>query len=117
VLVTVMDRERMREYIGMVRELREAGINAELWLGSLGNFGKQMKYADKLGIPLAVIAGENEFAAGTVTLKDLELGRKLASEAFSREEWSEQRQQWSISRATLASELRKCLSDGHETQA
>jgi histidyl-tRNA synthetase len=106
VLVTVMDRERMPEYIAMVHELREAGINAELWLGSLGSFGKQMKYADKLGIPLAVIAGEDELAAGTVTLKDLELGRKLAEEAKSREEWEEQKQQWSIPRADLVSSVR-----------
>jgi histidyl-tRNA synthetase len=101
VLVTVMDKARLADYIAMVRELREAGINAELWLGGAGSFGKQMKYADKLGIPLAVIAGEDEFTAGTVTLKDLDLGRQLAAQAESREEWEQQKQQVSLPRSGL----------------
>jgi histidyl-tRNA synthetase len=105
VLVTVMDKARMPDYIDMVRELRAAGINTELWLGGAGSFGKQMKYADKLGIPLAVIAGEDEFAAGTVTLKDLDLGRQLAEQAESRAEWGEQKQQWSVPRVELVATL------------
>jgi histidyl-tRNA synthetase len=96
-----MDKARLADYIAMVRELREAGINAELWLGGAGSFGKQMKYADKLGIPLAVIAGEDEFTAGTVTLKDLDLGRQLAAQAESREEWEQQKQQVSLPRSGL----------------
>ena len=33
--------------------------------------GQQLKYADRRGFRLAVIAGENEFAAGTCQIKDL----------------------------------------------
>jgi histidyl-tRNA synthetase len=115
VLVTVMDKSRTADYIAMVRELREAGINAEMWLGGAGSFGKQMKYADKLGIPLAVIAGEDEFAAGTVTLKDLDLGRQLSAAAETREEWGEQKQQWSVSRTEWVAAVQQCLrSDATE---
>ena len=38
----------------------------------------QMKYADRRLSPAAVIVGEDELAAGTVTIKDLDLGRALS---------------------------------------
>ena len=38
--------------------------------------GQQLKYADRRGHRVAVIAGENEFAAGTVQLKDLRAARQ-----------------------------------------
>ncbi|MDQ3023780.1 MAG: His/Gly/Thr/Pro-type tRNA ligase C-terminal domain-containing protein, partial [bacterium] len=86
----------------------EAGIRAELWQGGKANMGKQFKYADKLDIPLALIAGSDEFAAGTVSVKDLHAGRKLAEDA-SREEWKEKRPQVSVQRGELVAELRKLL--------
>ena len=35
---------------------------------------QKFTYADKLGIPYAVIIGEDEAAAGTVSVKDLQTG-------------------------------------------
>ena len=46
VVVTVFDKDRIADYQQMVASLRNAGIRAELYLGS-GKFGPQMKYADK----------------------------------------------------------------------
>ena len=86
VLVTVMDKSRLADYFALAQQLRTAGINAELYLGS-GGIGQQLKYADHLGIPLALIAGEDEFARGEWQLKDLRLGRELAAQVESREEW------------------------------
>ena len=57
-----MDRDSMAEYQAMVAELRQAGIRAEVYLGNPKNFGNQMKYADRRGSPVAIIAGEDEFA-------------------------------------------------------
>ena len=57
VVVTVMDRDRMADYMAMVGELRQAGIRAEVYLGNPKNFGNQLKYADKRGSPVAVIQG------------------------------------------------------------
>ena len=108
VLVTVMDKARMSDYIAMVRELRQAGIPAEVFLGG-GNLGKQLKYADRLGIPLAVIAGEDEFNRGEVSVKDLELGRRIAADTESREEWKELKQQFTVSRNGLCAALREHL--------
>jgi histidyl-tRNA synthetase len=40
------------------------------------SFGDQLKYADRRGIPLAVLIGENEAAAGTATIKVLATGEQ-----------------------------------------
>ena len=57
VVVTVMDRDRMGDYMQMVTELRTAGIRAEVYLGNPKNFGNQLKYADKRESPVAIIQG------------------------------------------------------------
>lgn len=111
VLVTVMDKSRLADYIRLTRELRDAGIIAETFLGG-GNLGKQLKYADRLGIPLAVIAGEDEFAANELSVKDLDLGRRIAAEAESREEWRELKQQFTVGRDELVARLREALNRG-----
>ena len=86
VVVTVMDRDRMADYMAMAAELRRAGIRAEVYLGNPKNFGNQLKYADKRASPVAVIQGSTEAEKGTVILKDLILGAKIA-EGASLEEW------------------------------
>ncbi len=87
VLVTTMDRDRIADYLKIVHELRAAGIRAEIYSGDTKNLTKQVKYGDKVGIPFAVIAGSNEFDAGTVTVKNLEAGRVKGSETADRDEW------------------------------
>jgi histidyl-tRNA synthetase len=79
VIVLALDGDRMGDYFGMASELRAAGIRAETYLGA-GGMKAQLKYADKRGAPVAVIQGGDEVAKGTVTLKDLNLGAKLAAD-------------------------------------
>ena len=69
----MFDQDRIADYQKMVAALRNAGIRAELYLGS-GKFGAQMKYADRRGSPCAVIQGGDEKAKGEVQIKDLILG-------------------------------------------
>ena len=64
VLITVMDRDRMADYQTMALELRTAGIRAEVFLGNARNFGRQLKYADQRGSPIAVIEGDDELTPG-----------------------------------------------------
>ena len=90
VVVTVFDRERISDYQKMVASLRNAGIRAELYLGS-GKMGAQLKYADKRGAPCVVIQGGDEKARGEVQIKDLIEGAKAAAAISSREEWREGR--------------------------
>ncbi|WP_435256737.1 histidine--tRNA ligase [Thioclava sp. FR2] len=109
VVVTVMDRDRMADYMAMIGELRQAGIRAEVYLGNPKNFGNQLKYADKRQSPVAVIQGGNEHASGTVILKDLVLGAKIAVSA-TLEEWKGRPAQVEVPRADLVTEVRKMLA-------
>ncbi len=108
VVVTVMDRDRMADYMAMVGELRQAGIRAEAYLGNPKNFGNQLKYADKRAAPIAVIQGGNEAATGMVILKDLILGAKIA-ESATLEEWKDRPAQVEVARADLVAAVKRML--------
>ena len=72
-----MDKDQIASYQRMVSTLRQAGIRAELYLGSSG-MKAQMKYADKRNSPCVVIQGSNERERGEVEIKDLIEGAKAA---------------------------------------
>ncbi len=111
VVVTVMDRDRMADYQAMVGELRRAGIRAEVYLGNPRNFGNQMKYADRRGSPVAIIAGSDEFDRDMVQVKDLILGAMIAQDA-TLEEWKDRPSQYEVPRGALVDKVREILS-GH----
>jgi histidyl-tRNA synthetase len=111
VVVTVMDRDRMADYQAMAAELRAAGIRAEAFLGG-GGMGRQLKYADQRGAPVAVIEGADERARGVVQLKDLALGARLAADIETREAWAAQPAQVEVPRARLVAEVRAILARG-----
>ena len=108
VVVTVMDRARMGDYMEMVSDLRRAGIRAEVYLGNPKNFGNQLKYADKRGAPVAIIQGSDEAARGVVQIKDLVLGAKIAQNA-TLEEWKERPAQVEVARADLVASVKAML--------
>ena len=117
VVVTVMDRARMADYQRMVGDLRQAGIRAEVYLGNPKNFGNQMKYADRRGSPVAIIAGEDEFARDVVQVKDLILGAQIAQTA-TLEEWKDRPSQVEVPRAELIAKVREILAvHGRDTGA
>ncbi len=110
VLVTRMDRDLTRDYLQLTWELRRAGVPAELFLGKPGSVGKQLKYADRMGIPLAILFGSNEKEAGVVTVKDLDAGRRQAASVESRAEWLHQRPgQLEVQRSDLVAKVREIL--------
>jgi histidyl-tRNA synthetase len=73
VLVAVLDPARGLDYLRMAEEIRAAGIPTELYLDER-KLDRQLHYADRKGIALVVIAGEQEFAAKVVAIKDLQSG-------------------------------------------
>ncbi len=91
VLVTRLDKRLTGEYLKLAWELRRAGVATELYLGSPRSLGKQLSYADQLEIPIALILGEDELARGVVTLKDMDVGRRLTSEISERQDWLAER--------------------------
>ena len=109
VVVLVMDKAEQGHYWRMVQQLRDAGIRAEMYVGTAG-MKAQMKYADKRGSPLVIIQGGDEKARGEVQIKDLRLGSELASSIASREEYAAQRlAQFSVPEAELVAAVKKAL--------
>jgi len=88
VIVCVMDRdaESIARYQKMATELRQADIRAEMYVGGSG-MRAQMKYADRRGAPCVVIAGEDEFNAGTITIKDLIEGAAMSEHIKDNAQW------------------------------
>lgn len=58
-----------------INKLRKEGLKAELYPDA-AKIGKQFQYADKRGIPFAVLTGETELADNTYTLKNLATGEQ-----------------------------------------
>ncbi|MBZ0216877.1 MAG: histidine--tRNA ligase [Fimbriimonadaceae bacterium] len=113
VVVLVMDRERIADYQAMTAALRNAGIRAEMYLGSSG-MRAQMKYADRRGAPVVVIQGEDERAAGEVQIKDLIEGARLSGDIEDNVTWREMRPaQISVPHDQLVEAVRKMLANPH----
>ncbi len=65
-----------RDYaLETARALRKAGINTEVFPAE-EKFDKQLRYANKKGIPFVVIVGEEEIKQKKVTLKDMKTGEQ-----------------------------------------
>ena len=90
VLITYFDDELQPEYYRIARELRQAGIDAEVYVGKYKGFrkmNKQMAYADSKNCPAVVLLGEDEAAKGVVSVKNLKLGKKLSATITGKQEW------------------------------
>jgi histidyl-tRNA synthetase len=70
VLVTVFKEQWVDEYQLIARELRQAGFNTELYMGS-DSLGRQFRYADLKKIPVVIIAGPDELSQDEVSIKNL----------------------------------------------
>jgi histidyl-tRNA synthetase len=111
VVVIAFSPDDMAAYFAVAAELRAAGIAAEVYLGASG-MKAQMKYADRRLSPAAVILGGDEIAAGTVTIKDLDLGRALASDVTDNAAWRAERPgQQTVPRDQLVGVVRRILGD------
>ena len=76
ILVTVFDQERLSTSIKLASELRSTGIKVSCYPES-AKLSKQFKYADKMGIQIAVVIGPDEAAGNQVTVKDLREGSQV----------------------------------------
>ena len=109
VLVAVMDESLSEECMAVAFDLRRAGIRTELQVAP-GKLGKQLKRANKLGIPFVVLMGSNEASRGVVTLKQMAVAREKGSKVGSHEEWKRARfGQREVGRNEAAKVLRKLL--------
>ena len=62
--------------IALAEALRAEGIRVQLY-GEQKKFKQKMAYADKLGVPYAILLGEDEIAEGVCSVKNMTTGEQL----------------------------------------
>lgn len=75
VLMLAADETALPSLLTLGAELRQAGLVVENYLEPK-KLVKQFDYADKTGVPLVVVMGENELNKKVVQLKNMETGKK-----------------------------------------
>jgi len=75
VLICIMEESYLEKYYEILNYLRKNNINSEIFLDSKKKLSKQLDYANRRNLPVAIICGANEFKDNTFTLKNL-LGSK-----------------------------------------
>jgi histidyl-tRNA synthetase len=70
VMMAVLDAKDAPHALRVAGLLRQFGLRVQVYPDA-DKIGKQIKYADSLGIPFVAILGGDEIAAGTVTVKNL----------------------------------------------
>ncbi len=63
--------------IALAEKLRSFGLRVQLY-GEQKKFKQKMAYANKLGVPFAVLLGEDEIAAGKCSVKNMTTGEQTA---------------------------------------
>ncbi len=71
ILITLFDKSFLDQAIEISQTLRTEDINNEIYLNLGDRLEKQLKYADKKGIPFAIIFGPEEIQKDTIILKNL----------------------------------------------
>ncbi len=62
--------------IALAEQLRKTGLKVQLY-GEQKKFKQKMAYADRLGVPFAVLLGEDEIAAGKCSVKNMVTGEQI----------------------------------------
>ena len=75
VFIPFFDKDRLNDYLRLAASLRAAGIGVEVYPDPK-RLGQQLKYADRRGFAVALIAGGDEFAGGVCQVKNLRTGEK-----------------------------------------
>ena len=61
----------------LATQLRQAGVRTQLYTEQK-KFKQKMTYADRIGVPYALLLGDDEIAQGTVSVKDMATGEQVA---------------------------------------
>jgi histidyl-tRNA synthetase len=76
VFIPYFEVSRLADYFRLAAALRAAGIGAEVF-PEAKKLGKQLQYADRRGFRVALVVGEQEFAADQCQVKDLASGASV----------------------------------------
>jgi histidyl-tRNA synthetase len=75
VLIATFDEDAEKFALKLLQQLRQAGINSELYPES-SKIKKQMSYADSKNIPFVVLIGSEEVSTQLLTLKNMTTGEQ-----------------------------------------
>lgn len=75
-LVTIFNEELTPVSLEAAAQLRNAGVNTEVYPAS-DKIGKQLKYADDKKIPFVIIIGPDEARDGIVSMKNMKSGEEM----------------------------------------
>ncbi len=73
IFIPYFDAKRLNDYLKLAQRLRAAGFGVEVYPDPK-KLGAQLKYADRRGFAVALVAGDQEFAANSVQVKNLRDG-------------------------------------------
>ncbi len=88
ILICVFDEKYMSFYTKLLAALRERNISSEIYSGS-SNIKAQLKYADKRGCNYVILCGEDEISKNLVTIKNLNIGKKVSENIKNRNDWKQ----------------------------
>ncbi len=77
VVICVFDKKNMKEYIDILKKIRDSNINSEIYPGE-GKLKKQMEYANKIESPCVIFYGDDEIKKAEVKLRNLKTGDELS---------------------------------------
>jgi histidyl-tRNA synthetase len=76
VLVTVFNKKLLENSVSIATKLRKAEINTEVYPSDKAKLDKQLRYANKKGIPFVLIIGPDEVSQHSVIIKNLKTGKQ-----------------------------------------
>ncbi len=76
VFVSIFDPSFEEYSLKIASDLRDQGINTEIYLNSQEKLSTHLKYADRKNIPFAIIAGSDEVSKQQLVLKNLQTGEQ-----------------------------------------
>ncbi len=76
VLMTVFDASSLASSLKIATELRKNKLNLEVYPKPEAKLDKQLKYANKKGIPWVIILGPDEVKENKITLKNMQTGQQ-----------------------------------------
>ena len=88
ILICVFDEKFMTFYMKVLKALRDKNISSEIYSGT-SNIKSQLKYADKRGCDYVILCGEDEVSKNLVTIKNLNVGKKISENIKDRSEWKQ----------------------------
>lgn len=113
--VLVMPLSGKQEFIALkaASTLRDSSVRTEVYFGSPNTaLRDQLSFANARNIPVAVIVGDDEEAAGTFAVKDLGVGLTARSDIRDREQFRERGKvgQVTVPTAELVAAVKKILN-------